>query len=135
MQLQHELMMIGTDGYGIPPKGHLSEGAPHPRSFGTFPRVLGKYVREEKILSLEQAVHKMTGQTAQKLGWKRRGLLKAGYAADITVFDPKTIIDTATFIQPKQYPIGVEQVIVNGKFIIKDGGHTSVLAGEILGRQ
>ena len=134
MQLQHELMMIGTDGYGIPPEGHLSAGAPHPRSFGTFPRVLGKYVREEKILTLEQGVHKMTGKTAQKLGWSRRGLLKPGCIADVVVFDPATIIDTATFTQPKQYPLGIEQVIVNGQFVIRNGKHTYSLKGQILGR-
>lgn len=134
MQLQHELMMIGTDGYGLPPEGPLSEGAPHPRSFGTFPRVLGKYVREEKVLTLEQAIWKMTGFPAQKLGWSKRGLLMPGYQADLVVFDPDTIIDRATFVEPKQYPTGIAHVIVNGQFIIRDGKHTHALPGVILGR-
>lgn len=132
MQLQHELMMIGTDGLGIPPSGPFAEGVPHPRSFGTFPRVLGKYVREEKILSLEQAIWKMTGFPAQKLGWKYRGLIKPGYQADLVVFDADTVIDRATFVKPQQYASGIEQVLVNGQYVIRDGNHTQALAGKIL---
>jgi N-acyl-D-amino-acid deacylase len=132
MQLQYDFMMIGTDGYGIPPTGPLAEGAPHPRSFGTFPRVLGKYVREEKVLSLEKAIWKMTGFPKQKLGWKDRGLIKPGYQADVVIFDPSTVMDQATFIKPQQYPLGIEQVIVNGKFIIRDGKHTHALPGKII---
>jgi N-acyl-D-amino-acid deacylase len=134
MQLAHEVMMIGTDGFGIPPEGPFSEGAPHPRSFGTFPRVLGKYVREEKIFSLEEGVWKMTGFPAQKLRLSDRGLIRKGYKADIVIFDHQTIIDNATFIQPKQYPSGVEHVLVNGKFIIDQGKHTQALPGKILTR-
>lgn len=134
MQLAHEAMMIGTDGFGIPPEGALSEGAPHPRSFGTFPRVLGKYVREQKILTLEEGIRKMTGFPAQKLRLPDRGLIKKGYKADVVVFDPDTIIDNATFIQPKQYPTGVEHVLVNGKFIIDRGKHTGSLPGKVLTR-
>ncbi|MCJ7623811.1 MAG: D-aminoacylase [Anaerolineaceae bacterium] len=134
MQLAHEAMMIGTDGYGIPPIGTLSEGAPHPRSFGTFPRVLGKYVREEKILTLEEGVRKMTGFPAQKLRLADRGLVRKGYKADVVIFDPDTIIDNATFVEPKQYPTGIEYVLVNGKFIIDQGKHTHALPGKILTR-
>ena len=134
MELQVEWMMIGTDGYGLPLDGPLAKGSPHPRSYGTFPRVLGKYARQEKLFTLEKGVYKMTGLTAGKLGWHDRGLLKPGYKADVVVFDPEKIIDTATFTQPKQYPLGIEQVITNGKFVIRNGKHTHTLAGEILGR-
>ena len=134
MQIQHELMMIGTDGYGIPPAGPLSEGAPHPRNFGTFPRVLGKYVREEGILTLEQAIWKMTGFPARKLGWTDRGTLQVGRYADLVIFDAGQVIDRATFIKPQQYPDGIEQVIVNGNFVIRDGKHTYARSGLVLGR-
>ena len=134
MQLQYAHMMIGTDGYGIPPEGPLSEGAPHPRSFGTFPRVLGKYVREENVLTLEKAIRKMTAMPAEKLGLKDRGYLMPGYKADIVVFDPLTVKDQATFVNPKQYPLGIEQVFVNGQLVIRDGMHTHALAGRILSR-
>lgn len=133
-EMQTPWMMIGSDGYGIPPSGPLAEGAPHPRSFGTFPRVLAKYAREYKLFSLETGVYKMTGLTAAKLGLKDRGLLKKGYQADVVVFDPEAIADTATFTDPKQYPQGIEQVLVNGQFVIRSGRHTHALAGEILGR-
>ncbi len=134
MQIQHELMMIGTDGYSIPLEGLKGEAAPHPRSFGTFARVLGKYAREEKILSLEQAIWKMTGFPAQKLGLGDRGLILKGNKADLVVFDQDTIIDKATFVQPLQYAQGVEQVLVNGQLVLRDGKHTHALAGKILSR-
>jgi N-acyl-D-amino-acid deacylase len=135
VQLQYEGMMIGTDGYGVPPSGPLSEGAPHPRSFGTFPRVLGKYVREENVLTLEKAIWKMTGFPAKKLRLKDRGLVKKGYKADLVVFDPATIIDQATFVKPQQYPSGIDAVIVNGKIVIQNGQHTHVTAGRVISRQ
>ena len=134
MQLQYHAMMIGTDGYGIPPQGPFSEGAPHPRSFGTFPRVLGKYVRKEKVITLEQAINKMCGMPAEKLRLKDRGLLKKGYKADIVVFDPENVIDKAVFTEPKQYPRGIEYVLINGKFVIKNKKHTLELSGKILSR-
>ncbi len=106
--LSSPLVMIGSDGSAVSPQGKLGEGKPHPRYYGTFPRVLGKYVREEKIFSLAEAIKKMTSMPAQKLNLKNRGLIQKGYFADIAVFDPTTIIDNATFINPHQYPNGVE---------------------------
>ena len=104
----------------------------HPRCFGTFPKVLGRYVREQKVLSLENAIEKMTSKPARKIGLKNRGELKKGFFADITVFDPKTVIDKADFDNPYQYSEGIENVIVNGKIVIKDGKHTGELAGRVL---
>jgi len=104
----------------------------HPRCFGTFPRILGRYVRERKVLSLESAIEKMTSKPARKIGLKNRGELKKGFFADITIFDPKTIIDKADFDNPYQYSEGIENVIVNGKIVIKGGRHTGELAGRVL---
>ena len=104
----------------------------HPRCFGTFPKVLGRYVREQKVLSLENAIEKMTSKPARKIGLKNRGELKKGFFADITIFDPKTIIDKADFDNPYQYSEGIESVVVNGKIVIKDGKHTGELAGRVL---
>jgi N-acyl-D-aspartate/D-glutamate deacylase len=104
----------------------------HPRCFGTFPRILGKYVREQKILSLEDAIEKMTSKPARKIGLRDRGVLQKGFFADIIVFDPKSIIDKADFDNPYQYSEGIEQVIINGKMVIKNGEHTGELAGKVL---
>ena len=104
----------------------------HPRCFGTFPRVLGKYVRERKVLSLEDAIEKMTSKPARKIGLKNRGELKKGFFADIAIFDPRTITDKADFNNPYQYSEGIENVIINGKIIIKESVHTGELAGKIL---
>jgi N-acyl-D-amino-acid deacylase len=119
--------MIGSDGLHLP-------GKTHPRLYGTFPRVLGRYVREEKIIPLEQAVHKMTGQPAARLGLKRRGTLQAGYAADMVVFDPATICDTATFEDPLRYPVGIPFVFVNGVAAKWNDAPTGELAGQVLRR-
>jgi len=104
----------------------------HPRCFGTFPRILGKYVLEQKVLSLENAIEKMTSKPAKKIGLKNRGVLQKGFYADITIFDPKTIRDKADFNNPYQYSEGVEQVIINGKMVIENGEHTGELAGRVL---
>lgn len=128
----HPLVMIGSDGSAVSPQGKLSEGKPHPRYYGTFPRVLGKYCREEKIFDLATAIKKMTSMPADKLGLKNRGYLKKGYCADITIFNPETVIDNATFVNPHQFPSGIEYVIVNGKMTVKNGKHTGEVAGEIL---
>ena len=104
----------------------------HPRCFGTFPKVLGRYVREQKVLSLENAIEKMTSKPARKIGLKNRGELKKGFFADITIFDPETVIDKADFDNPYQYSEGIENVIINGKIVIKDGKHTGELAGKVL---
>lgn len=104
----------------------------HPRCFGAFPRVLGKYVRERNILSLEGSIEKMTSKPAKKIGLKNRGILKKGFYADIVVFDPESIIDKADFKNPYRYSEGVKQVIINGKMVIENGQHTGELAGRVL---
>ena len=132
MQMQHPSMMFGTDGFGMPFEGPLAAGAPHPRSFGTFPRILGKYVRQEKVLTLEKAIYKMSGQPAKKLRLKERGLLKKGYKADVVIFNPDTVIDKADFSSPFQPSLGIEFVLVNGKIAVENGLRTSVISGEVI---
>ena len=100
--------------------------------YGSFPRVLGKYVRQEKIISLEEAIRKMTSLPAEKLRLKKRGVLNKGYYADIVVFNPDTVIDNATYASPKNYPSGIDYVLVNGKLTINEGKHTGVTEGKIL---
>lgn len=131
----HPAMMVGTDGYSLAPYGVLGKGRPHPRSYGTFPRILGRYVREEGVLTLEEAVRKMTSLPANRLGLRDRGLISEGMWADITVFDPKWVRDKATFTDPHQYPEGVEYVLVNGRVVIERGEHTRTLAGRVLNLQ
>ena len=130
--LAHPLLTIGSDGYSLAPYGPLGKGNPHPRSYGTFPRVLGKYCREEKLFPLETAVRKMTGLAAEKFKLKQRGFLREGYFADIVVFNPDTVIDTASWTDPHQYPEGIEFVMVNGQSVIRDGEHTGTLPGRML---
>jgi N-acyl-D-amino-acid deacylase len=132
--LRDSFSMIGTDSSAVAPYGVLGQGKPHPRGYGTFPRVLGRHVREEKILTLEEAVRKMTSLPAGKLGLKDRGVLKAGMRADITVFNPETVEDRATYAEPHRYPIGIEYVLVNGEITIERGRHTGVLGGQVLRR-
>lgn len=127
--MQHPLTMVGSDGSSLRPEGSLGDGIPHPRSYGTFPRVLGKYVREESLVRLETAVRMMTGQPAARIGLADRGLLKTGMRADVTVFDPETVRQTGTFTDPAQYPDGIEHVLVNGKFVVESGEHTGALPG------
>ncbi|MDK2870649.1 MAG: N-acyl-D-amino-acid deacylase, partial [Pyrococcus sp.] len=128
--ISHRLSMIGSDGsiqkFG---KGH-----PHPRSYGTFPRVIAKYVREEKILPLEVAIKKMTYMPAWKLGLKDRGLIKEGFVADIVLFDFWTVKDTSTFTNPHAYSEGIKYVMVNGEFVVKDGICTGNTPGIALKR-
>lgn len=112
--------------------GLLAPGKPHPRLYGSFPRILGKYVREEKVMSLEDAVRKLTFKAAEAMNLKNRGLLKEGYFADITIFDPNTIEDKGTFIDPIQFPVGIEYVFVNGKLAMEHGKHTDVLNGRVI---
>ena len=132
MVLKHPLVMLGSDGSSLAPYGPLSEGKPHPRNYGTFPRFLGYYVRERKIMTLPEAIKKMTSKPAAKLGLKDRGSLEQGNFADIVVFDPNTIVDTATFIEPHQYPVGIDYVVVNGTTVIDHGKHTEKLPGKVL---
>ena len=123
---------IGGDSGAVAPYGPLSKGKPHPRFYGTFPRVLGKYVRDEKILPLEEMIRKMTAMPAAHMGFVRRGQLKVGWAADVCVFDPDQIIDKATFKEPAVYPEGIRKVIVNGQIVVDDGAHTGKLPGKML---
>ncbi len=126
--------IFGCDGAAIPLTGPLSYGKPHPRYFGTFPRILGRYVREKKIMPLETAIRKMTSFPAQRLGLTDRGLLKTGMCADIVIFDPNRVIDKGTFTDPVQLPEGIEYVIVNGELVIEQGKHKGILPGKILRR-
>jgi N-acyl-D-amino-acid deacylase len=110
----------------------LLGGRPHPRVFGSFPRVLGKYVREEKALTLEDAIRKMTSKPAEVFGFERRGLLRPGNSADIVIFDPDTIIDKGTFVDPVQSPEGIEYVLINGRVVLSSAGCGSELPGKVL---
>jgi N-acyl-D-amino-acid deacylase len=130
--LSHPLVGVGTDGSAIAPYGLLHKGKPHPRLYGTFPRVLGKYIREEKILSLPEMLKKMTSLPALKFGFLRRGALKQEFYADVVIFDGDRVIDKATWTDPHQYPVGIEYVIVNGKVVIERGEHTGKLPGRVL---
>ncbi|HVS34853.1 MAG TPA: D-aminoacylase [Gemmataceae bacterium] len=123
---------IGSDGLALATEGPLRRGNPHPRSFGTFPRVLGVYVRDLGLLRLEDAVRKMTSLSAAKIGIMDRGLLRPGCFADVTVFDPDRIADKATYADPFQYSTGVQYVIVNGKVVIDGGKHTGERPGRAL---
>ena len=126
--MAHPMTMIGSDGRLSRP----GEGVPHPRNYGTFPRVLGEYVRVQHVLALEDAVHKMTGMSAKRLGLTNRGCIRAGCFADITVFDPATIADRGTFTEPHQYPVGIDWVIVNGTPVVAEGKFTDARPGRVL---
>jgi N-acyl-D-amino-acid deacylase len=130
--LSHPRVGVGCDGSTRAPYGRLASGKPHPRSYGTFPRVLGKYVREERILPLPEMIKKMTALPARKFGFADRGVLQSGLLADITVFDPDRVDDRATWQKPHQYPVGIEHVIVNGTPVVEYSEHTGRLPGRIL---
>ncbi|MCX5859079.1 MAG: D-aminoacylase [Proteobacteria bacterium] len=125
-------VMIGSDSAVRSVRGPLRQGKPHPRAFGTFPRILGNYVRGEKLLSLPRAVHKMTGMPARKLGLKDRGIIKAGNFADLVIFSPDLISDRSTYPDPYRYPTGIDYVIINGQVVIEEGRHTGARAGRVL---
>jgi N-acyl-D-amino-acid deacylase len=105
---------------------------PHPRSYGTFPRVLGRYVRELKVITLEDAIKKMTSMNAEKISIPDRGSLKVGYWGDVAVFDPNTIADKATYEDPHQYSVGVQYVLVNGQVVLDNGTHTGATPGKVI---
>lgn len=130
--LSWPFVMIGSDAGARCKEGPASLGKPHPRAYGTAARLLGAYVREAKVLTLEQAIWKLAGFPAERLALKKRGRLAPGNFADITVFDPDTIIDRATFGDPHQYSTGVNYVLVNGKLVIEEGKHLGTLPGRIL---
>ncbi|MCE5207240.1 MAG: D-aminoacylase [Chloroflexi bacterium] len=130
MQFNRPYMMVGTDASGMLFEGPFAQGA-HPRAMGTFPRFLGKYVRDEKVLPLEEAIHRISGLPAWKLNFKDRGLIRRGYKADLVVFDPATILDKADFINPFQKPVGIDYVLVNGQTVVKFNVHTHARPGVI----
>jgi N-acyl-D-amino-acid deacylase len=128
----HPLVVVGSDGDALAPYGVLARSKPHPRYYGTFPRVLGRYVREEKVLSLEEAVQKMTSVTAERFGLNDRGVIREWAWADLVLFNAQTIADRATYTDPHQYPEGIPYVIVNGRLVIDQHEHTGVLPGQVL---
>ena len=130
--LKHPLVSVDTDSSARAEDGPLSETKSHPRAWGTFPRILGKYVREEALLTLEEAVRKMTSRPAARVKLMDRGILRAGMAADITVFDPATISDVATFEDPTHYSVGVRYVFVNGRAVVSEGEITDERPGRVL---
>ena len=132
LAMQQPWVSVGSDGSALAAAGPLRSGVPHPRSFGTFPRVLGKYVRDERVIPLEQAIRKMTGLTAEQLHFKNRGLIKTDFAADLVIFDPATVADRATFTDPFQYPVGIDTVIVNGRIVLDKGRHTGERPGKVI---
>jgi N-acyl-D-amino-acid deacylase len=124
-KLAHPLSIVCSDGGAV----SRADGAPHPRNYGTFPRVLGRYCRELQLVPLELAIHKMTAAPAERLRLTDRGRIAPGLAADIVVFDPATVADRATFEDPHQFPVGIPHVLVNGTFVIRDGEHTGARPG------
>ncbi len=128
--LKHSLAMIGSDGIAM--SAEAKQGQPHPRCYGCFPRVLGRYCRELQLFSLETAIHKMTGMPAAQLGLAGRGAIREGHSADIVLFDFDKIIDKATFDDPHQYPEGIDSVIVNGQLVVHRGEHLGARPGKIL---
>ncbi|MGH6692496.1 MAG: amidohydrolase family protein, partial [Gammaproteobacteria bacterium] len=130
--MQYGFVTIGTDAAALRPDGELGRGQPHPRAYGTFPRVLGRYVREHQVIELREAVRRMTSLAAAQYNIPRRGILREGYYADLVVFDPATVIDRATYEAPHQYPAGIDYVIVNGVVTITPAGHTGARAGRRL---
>jgi dihydroorotase/N-acyl-D-amino-acid deacylase len=130
MQVRQPWMKFGTDAEAFDPDS--AKIATHPRAYGTYPRILGRFVRDQHILTLEDAVRKMTGAVAQRLSIQDRGEIKQGLAADIMIFDPKTIIDRATYEQPHQLSVGVRYVLVNGVAVVDDGRVSEAKPGVVL---
>ena len=126
--------MYGSDTMSLAAEGVLSFGKPHPRAYGTHGRILGRYVRERKQMTLEEAVRKMTSMPAHRMRLRERGEIRSGYYSDLTIFDPETIRDRADYANPKQYTEGVDCVIVNGKIVLRDGIHQGVFSGRVVGR-
>ena len=131
-QIKLPYMSFGSDAGTMSPEGVFSKSSTHPRAFGNFARLLGKYVREENVISLEEAIYKLTGLPASNLKIQKRGQLKNGYFADVVVFDPKEISDHATFENPMQYATGVEHVWVNGTHVLENGNHTGAYGGRFV---
>ena len=132
--MRHPLMMVGSDSTSMVIGGKSAEGKPHPRTYGTFVRILGQYVRDEGVLSLEEAIAKMTGRPARKLGLTDRGTVEVGKKADLVLFSAERVRETSTFPDPHQYAEGVELVVLNGRVAVEHGVHTGTLAGRVLRR-
>ena len=131
-QIKLPYMSFGSDAGSIAPEGDFLKNNPHPRAYGNFARLLGKYVREEKVIPLEEAIYKLTSLSANKLKIKKRGLLKEGYYADVVIFDPNTISDHATFGNPHQLATGMQHVFVNGIQVLNEGEHTGATPGKVV---
>jgi N-acyl-D-amino-acid deacylase len=130
--LRHPLVMIGSDGHAMAPRGKAAQGRPHPRSYGTCARVLGFYALERQLFDLPTAVRKMTSLPADQIGLPDRGRIARGKKADLVAFDERTIKDTASFESPHRYPVGIEWVAVNGSFVVEKGAPTSARPGRVL---
>jgi N-acyl-D-amino-acid deacylase len=130
--LSHPLVMVSSDGYSIAAKGNALKEKPHPRSYGTYPRFLAHYIRERKIVDLPAGIRKMCSMPAEQAGLTDRGRIAKGKKADLVVFNPTKVQDTATFDSPHQYPTGIAHVFVNGVQVVKDGNHTGALPGKVL---
>lgn len=131
-QLRRPWVSLGSDASSQAPEGIFLKANPHPRAYGNFARFFGKYVRDERLMPLEEAVRRVTGLPATNLELDRRGFLRPGMFADVVVFDPATIADRATFEKPHQYAIGVRHVFVNGRQVLRDGEHTGATPGRAL---
>ena len=131
-QIQLPYMSFGSDAGSLAPEGVFLKNSTHPRAFGNFARLLGKYVRDEQLIPMEEAIYKLSGLPATNLKIKERGFLKENYFADVVVFDPKSIRDFATFENPMQYATGVEQVWVNGTHVLENGTHTGAFGGRFV---
>ncbi|GAG79968.1 unnamed protein product, partial [marine sediment metagenome] len=133
--LTHSAQMVGSDSWSTTPYGIMGKWKPHPRFYGTYPRILGKYVREEKILTFEDAIRRMTAFPAQRYGLQNRGMIQAGMWADITILDADHVIDMAGYDDPHRYPIGIQYVLVNGEIVIEEGKNTGITAGQVISKQ
>ena len=131
-ELRQPWVSFGSDASSMAAEGMFIESSTHPRAYGNFARLLGKYVREEKVITLQEAVRRLSGLPATNLGLDHRGFLKQGSFSDVVVFDPNTIADKATYENPHQYAVGMRQVFVNGIQVLKDGEPTGAKAGRAL---
>jgi len=131
---EHIIKFMQRPEHNVCTDGLMAKGKPHPRAYGSFPKILGRYVRDKKVLTVEQAVNKMTQKAANAIGIKGRGSLEVGKYADILIIDMETVADTATFIDPVQFPVGIDNVFINGHHVIEEGVYNKILAGEVIKR-